>query len=653
MLRAAIAGYRIISCDIFDTAIARTLARPEDALLAVGARARAHGLVSCSPEAFREYRREAERVARQVAEARGHDEVRIVEVYEHLRDCGIAGDPERLAAMEFAVEQSICRPVEAVRDALNARDADQRLLFLSDTMLPGEWLSTLLTDAGYRGDHLVVSSADVRRSKHTGRLFAHLIESTGCAPADIVHIGDNAISDVARAREHGLTAYHLPRPNTPPELPSVAASHFVVRLAHSHRRSPVATDAATSTVANLYRYAAVLLTGFTLFALSEARRRGINRIYFMARDGHLPLAIARRLTERTRDSFDLRYLHASRRSFIPPSMMNDLPGLADQVGRSMFDRPLSRALEFVGIDAGPTSAALRSIGLDPDMRLTGKTGLAPIQRLFEAERAAILDRLEQRRKDALAYLDQADFLVPGPRMVVDLGWRGSTQIALQKLTGLPRLDMFGCYVGLRPEALGAALNPDTATGYLFSFGHPKSVMDTVFEGYILFELFFSAPHGSVLHYEQRNGIAEAVLATEQEPGAAIRRQAFAAIEQGCLREFDALHELLDGAWPDTLPAEAALFDLEPLLTHPTAHEIAAINTIPFVHGIDASRNATPVNPVPLKQLLLDPLAAVRRFENAPWRSGTMRASLPWPIPDMSFGDFRWRVERLRRMLRRS
>jgi len=68
--------------------------------------------------------------------------------------------------------------------------------------------------------------------------------------------------------------------------------------------------------------------------------------------------------------------------------------------------------------------------------------------------------------------------------------------ALAKLTGLPPFEIAGCYLGLLPQALRPRLDPRTAAGYLFSFGDPKPAMDMVLEGYALFELFLSAPHGS-------------------------------------------------------------------------------------------------------------------------------------------------------------
>jgi FMN phosphatase YigB (HAD superfamily) len=659
-LAQAIAGFPIVSCDVFDTAVRRRLARSEDVLLATGARAAARGLVSCTPAAFREYRIEAERTVRRDIEAAGHDEVRIAEVYERLVACGIGADADVLAEIELAVERSVCVADEALRAVLMARPPGQRLLFLSDTMLSGVAIAKLLSEAGYGDECLVFTSADARRSKHTGRLFGHVIAALGCAPADIVHLGDNPRSDVARAQENGITALYLKRANPPPEPANVSATHHLVRLVHSHRRR-AAQDRDPASLSPrgdagafaLHRYFSLLLIGFTLFILAEAKRRNIRRIYFLARDGYLPLAIAKRLVARTGNKVELTYLHVSRQSIVAPTLIDDLPRLAADMESSMHGLPLRAALEALGIDRDTATRMLRDDGVDPEQPIVGPLGEGPIRRVFDAHRDTVVERLQARRATALAYLDEAGFLAPGPRLLVDVGWRGTIQKALSTLTGVPGGDIAGCYIGLWPQALTPGFDPRTAAGYLFSFGHPKPMLDIVLEGYALLELFLSAPHGAVSHYAARGTRMEPVHAVELEPGASLRRQAFAALEQGCVEEFEMLDSLLDGAWPEEIDPGSAIFDLAPLLTCPTAREVAAVNTIPFIHGASGERTSVAIKLVPLHQLLLSPDAALRRFENSPWRAGSIRASLPWPVPSMSFHDLRHRVERIRRLLGRT
>lgn len=657
----AIVGFPIVTCDIFDTAVMRCLARPEDVHLATGARALSRGLTTCSAEAFREYRLAAETAARADLVQADDDEIAIATVYQRLQASGVVTDGAAAACLEFAVERSVCRPVAQVRAALAARQPGQRLVFLSDTMLPADWLATILADCGYGDRCEVICSAEARRTKARGGLFAYMLEKLGCTPRDVVHLGDNPHADIAQARLNGITAVHLPAPPIPPEQDDVARRAFVVRLAHSRRRSRAAlSEAAQDSAAaadgalddpRLQRICLFPLIGFTLFILAEARRRGIRRIYFMARDGHLPLAIANRLIARSNEDFAFTYLHCSRQATIVPTLSGDLPQLAQMIADGASNQPLRAALNALGIDAEATAAMARTAGLDPDQPVRGRASYDVVHQLLAAHRDRILAALRERREAALAYLEQSGFLEPGPRIIVDVGWRGSVQKALTTLSNVPPADIFGCYVGLWADAISGSFGLDTAAGYLFTFGHPKWIADTVRQAYILFELYFSAPHGSVSHYAFQGDHAVPVHATEAEPGGSIRREALAAIERSCLEEFDRLDAILDGCWPDAIDAASALSEMEPLLVRPSARDVAAINRIPYIHGIDGTLNARPVNPVPLRQLVVNMPRAMERFRNAPWRSGTLRASLPWPIPSVGFPEFCDRVERLRRLFR--
>jgi FMN phosphatase YigB (HAD superfamily) len=645
-----VAGFRIVSCDIFDTAVTRLLARPEDTPLAVGARMQARGVAHCTPEAFREYRLEAERAARASAEASGHDEVRIAEVYDRLQACGVVVDAAAAAATEFAVERAVCRPVEHVRAALTVLAPAQRLVFVSDSMLPGAWLALLLEDCGFGTGLEVYSSADTRRSKHTGRLFARVVADLGCSAGDIIHIGDNQHADIAQARAAGITALLLPRAHAAPEPDAVAATQYPVRLAHSYRRSRIVKDKVPS---SLHLAFTMLLIGFTLHVLAEARRRGIRRIYFLARDGYLPLLLARRLIARSGEAIELRYLQVSRQSIVLPSCIDDPASLVPDIAAGLQGRPLDTALEFAGVDAETTAALLRGIGLDPGPCRTATQAVECVGQLLATNSPVVTEHLRKWRGTALAYLAQEGFLEAGPRLIVDVGWRGTTQVALGKLAGIEAADIAGCYLGLWPAALRPGLDPSTASGYLFTFGHPKRLHDIVREGFILLEMVFSAPHGTVTHYVQQDGRFVPVHATEPEPGGSRRRAALAALEAQCLEEFDTLDDILGGAWPELFDPASAIFDATNLLTRPTVREVKAINAVPFINAVNGHSNGVAVNPIGLRQLLLDTTSALRRIDTAPWRSGSIRLALPWPLPAMTYPELAHRIGQLRQLIGRS
>ena len=436
------ARYPILSCDIFDTAIRRTLARPEDVFLAVGARLQ--NSIACTPEAFALHRQTAERATRTIATSQGHDEVRLSEIYAWLQTTGILEDPIQAARIEFEVECAVCVPIEPTRAAILAHP---QVIFVSDTQLPAAWLQELLAACGYGPACRVFSSADLRLSKHTGRLFPALLATLGKPASDILHIGDNLVSDLERPQAHAIAALLLPRQRPP--AAAYPDCHHITRLALSHANTRAQPPPGPAQVgALLARVATPLLIGFALFILAQARTRGITRLYFLARDGHLPMAIVHRLLEASGQTatFSLHYLEVSRAA------------MAD------------------------TSAAT-------------------------------------------TYLQTTGFLAPGPRLVIDLGWRGSIQAAFQQIAG-PTAEIVGCYAALWSEALRPAINPANATAYLSSFGHPISLDRQLQEFYVVLELIFSAPprHDPRLHRRnQRARPCERGPSRQHNPANRLRR----------------------------------------------------------------------------------------------------------------------------------
>ena len=235
-------NFPVLSCDIFDTALRRTIARPEDIFLAVGLRARSRVLIHCPPDAFAAYRITTESRVRARVEADGHDEVQIAEIYQELRSLDIVTDAGATARLEFEVECATCRPIEPVRRALAARAASEnnsRTVFTSDSCLPGAWLAELLQLNAYGDKCEVFSSADLRLSKHTGRLFPALIAAIGCSPERATaHRRQCGFRRRASAKAHGIVAMHRKRPRPRPEEGN--ARHPVVRLADSQLRARAA-----------------------------------------------------------------------------------------------------------------------------------------------------------------------------------------------------------------------------------------------------------------------------------------------------------------------------------------------------------------------------------------------------------------------------
>lgn len=76
--------------------------------------------------------------------------------------------------------------------------------------IPADSLGPLLERLGVMvpSDGLYVS-CDVGCSKHSGKLFAHVLKAEGITGAELVHTGDNAHADIRMAQLHGIQTVHF------------------------------------------------------------------------------------------------------------------------------------------------------------------------------------------------------------------------------------------------------------------------------------------------------------------------------------------------------------------------------------------------------------------------------------------------------------
>jgi FMN phosphatase YigB (HAD superfamily) len=192
-LKTLIDGVEVVSFDIFDTLLLRRHYSPTDVF--------AHA-AETRPSRFRFMRIAAERFAR--LRHRQQQDVSLEQIYATLGQT-----PER----ELLAEKQTLMPNPAARGVYDhAVAGGKRIIAVSDMYLPLQFLRERVENAGYTKVERVFVSCEAGVTKWRGDLFRHVAREMGVAPDDILHIGDNAHSDVVRAKEQGLRTWHLPSP---------------------------------------------------------------------------------------------------------------------------------------------------------------------------------------------------------------------------------------------------------------------------------------------------------------------------------------------------------------------------------------------------------------------------------------------------------
>lgn len=475
------ASAEAVSFDVFDTLFYRLLPEPENVFDLVG-------------EQFGVFDFRSARIAAQVQafvemNARGDKEITLDGIYACLADVGVPA--ETLKQAEWQTELKALRPNPEIAAILDrCRTRGQTCVVTSDMYLPEPFFEELFTRNDIAVDRLFIS-ADVQLTKRDdGSLFRHVSEQLGLAPERICHVGDNAFSDIQRGGEQGFaTAWYRPG-LTPPSANDLGIQALAVSgAARSHiyhrDRSPWWHYG--------FAYGGPIVYGFLNWLAEKVTTDRLDKLLFLSRDGYTLHNIW------TGDGRSATYFRCSRvaltLSAINENNFDDYLSflLSGAEGLSVGD-----IFARIGVDA-PEDGFLKEFGLDLSTRFTADVR-PDVRSVLIKWRWHILRHCRRCRRALHAYCLSVG-VRDGERIgVVDVGWSGSTQDAFVQSVGeLFDLEIKGYYLCLREDA--RSQRPNLAMTSMLGDALPPDAIERVFEQRVLFEMFFSAPHDSVVGYD--------------------------------------------------------------------------------------------------------------------------------------------------------
>ncbi|HWY31220.1 MAG TPA: hypothetical protein VNX46_10715, partial [Candidatus Acidoferrum sp.] len=514
----------IRSFDIFDTVLTRNVGSPEAVFLCTGQIAFREGLVGMTPKEFKHLRIEAETEARRKKDGR---EVTLEDIYESLAELG-GISPESvqdLLKIELEIEDSGLRPVNVMAgEVADARVNHGTVAFLSDMYLPAKFLETKLRACGlFRdGDHLLVS-ADQGATKYSGKLYLEFLGNVGLKPAELLHRGDNWMSDVQMPKRLGIRTAHFEasalnryeRILENHSEPTEAVSSFFAGASRLVRLDSVSNSPRTAALqAVAAGVAGPALLSYVLWVLRRAGQLRLKRIYFLARDGQILLKLASLAAPVVGFTGELRYLYASRQSLrLPTTNMADPESLHWSLDDTTF-LSISSFLERLDLTVAGLEDVLLRHGLDP---AAARENLDKAMRqklpglIRDAQfRRSIGRAAEERKRDLSKYLQQEGVVGQDEFGIVDLGWNGTLQIALERLIKEEKAMIpVGFYFGLSRRASEAGLEKREA--FFFDEGRQTGFLKREYWVEPMLEVFCAADHGSTQRFELSNGRVIPVL----------------------------------------------------------------------------------------------------------------------------------------------
>ena len=316
-----------------------------------------------------------------------------------------------------------------------------------------------------------------------------------------VHIGDNYNSDYIIPKSLGMEAFNYKNVNT---YEKVEYNSIFESIILGVRNNFLYNGNELSYWEKFgIKYLTPLYTGFTNWIYQMTYK--YDNIFFLARDGY----IIEKIFKLFPNNKYTKYLYCSRKSVQIPTMLSGeskdiiyyvLNNIESQITlKELFKNcKLETKAEYEKI--------LKLYGFNSfEEKITQNKkydALKCILAVFDDAKP----RIKEEREIVKKYLIQEGLDKFDTVNIVDVGWGGSIQRSIQKVLDK---NVRGYYFGtINIE------NDDfnfSSFGYMFDQDNDIYDKAVIFSKVMMYELIFSAPHGSVERYEEKNGKIEPVL----------------------------------------------------------------------------------------------------------------------------------------------
>lgn len=493
-LKQLIDKNNIISFDIFDTLILRNIFQPTDIFRILAKFAKDEFDID---DFFRK-RVEGEKKARDKVKNSEADFQEIYDEVEKLCGCNI----EKIKQMELQLEMefSVINPY-MMEIWKYASEQKKTIIFISDMYLSSDFIKKLLKKNGYKVEHLYVSN-EYRKNKGSKELYELVGQELNCKKTNWLHIGDNEYSDYKQAKEFGINAYHYKNVSTYYEgTKELSISESVlIGIQNNYLYNGIQENYWNKFGA---KNAFPIYFGFAKWLYDLTKEE--DNLFFLARDGYIIKKIYDMFCKMDENTIFTNYIYVSRKVLQLP-LLGTMPEL-DKVIRQLTDRTeldgeitLRETLYKVGIrDMDKAEKYMNAFGFLNLDEIVSPEKLYMAQNLIVKLSGEVRKYFSDKRKLLERYFEQEKVNCWNKLNVMDVGWKGSSQEVIEKILGK---DVIGYYFGTADTLSRNKFC--TMYGWIFDDWNPTTVASEVYRYINMYELLFSAPHGSTIDYKEEN-----------------------------------------------------------------------------------------------------------------------------------------------------
>lgn len=346
-----------ISFDIFDTLITRPLYKPQHVFELMDGEFKKLVRTNVS---FCKIRMDGEAAARKKfgIENPEYQDVTLDEIYSEIEELYHLDRAvvDHLKKKENYLEIQISKQRKSVKELYElAKDLQKKVIIVSDMYLTKDIIETILEKNGYTGYENLYLSSDIRLTKNSGDLFKYVLNDLAVPGNKILHFGDTWENDFVNPGKLGIRTFLIPKTRE--------VFENIIKGQETNRCATIGNWAAAGTIQqNSYKdsigYGAMMavvankyfdnpyrtfnsetdfnadpyfvgyypvgmhLYGFVKWLIEQGKMLGYKKLYFMSRDGYLPMLVYMKLAEKDGNAPKAEYLYSSRKALMPYIMNN-------------------------------------------------------------------------------------------------------------------------------------------------------------------------------------------------------------------------------------------------------------------------------------------------------------------------------------------
>ncbi len=482
-----------------------------------------------------------------------------------------------------------------------------------------------------------------------GDIYPYVVKQLGCNPEDILHIGDNYKSDVLNSKGNGLLSYFYEKSRDRAinsywfnkekfhklinNNKCLNSSFYLATIINQYYCDP--QDNQTSDEEDFwynfgFKNVGILFLSFMNWLLDATTKDGIDKIFFLSRDGYIMHKVYYLLAGYRDNTPRADYMYASRRALNIPSIfeLNDVAMNFLASGTSILT--VSQFLERINIDPNQYRQEIQSAGfIDSNQEVKTKEDYINLNKLYKLLSSEIRQLACSERINLLNYLKSIGLLDKKRIAIVDIGWNGTMQYSLSTMLkkNQKNIEIKGYYFGTLIQAQQKRKQGMDISSYLIDLGKPKYYKNLVKLCLPFLEFIHAAPHGSVHNYACIGQEVKPVL-DEHDLSLQDRKKAL-LIQKGAL-EFISQYQKYIQNYPFIKPLKKmATQPLYRVIKNPTLYEAEKLGDIEHSESFgninDKRYIAKPPTDIPLLLLRFDKLFS--SFKSAYWRKGYIKRLL--------------------------